>query len=89
MHHAGQSRYALLRLEDAARGSVPRHPGAMRRVLLLVGLLAIAFGIGYLSYTEDKADQQWGVIIALLGVGCVVAGAAIFGFAFRRRRPSR
>lgn len=73
----------------------------MRRALILVGLLTIAFGLACLNYTVDgKADghrefaRERGLLepsnaIFLLGLGSAVRGAAVFGSALGRRGAAR
>ena len=70
----------------------------MRRLLLVAGLLALAFGLGCLNYTVDgKADhhREWarekGVPepseqIFVLGAVFTAAGAGLAGFTLGRRQ---
>lgn len=73
----------------------------MRRVLLIVDLLATAFGLGCLNYTADgKAThhrefaREHGLpepsnAIFLLGIASTVTGSVLFGYALGRRRAGR
>jgi hypothetical protein len=73
----------------------------MRRVLLIVGLLAAAFGVGCLNFTSfggAEHHRAWAqkhgmpepsAAIFMLGVASAVLGSALFGFTLRRPREAK